>query len=34
MVDLISREALKTALIGCHDLGRKSCESVVKVIDE
>lgn len=30
----IDADGLKTALISCRDLGRRSCEAVVKVIDE
>ena len=34
MSRLIYAEELKTALISCRDLGRRSCEAVAKVIDE
>jgi Zn finger protein HypA/HybF involved in hydrogenase expression len=33
MNDLISRSALKESLIHCKELGRKSFEAVLKVID-
>lgn len=34
MNDLISRSALKESLIYCKELGRKSFEAVLKVIDD
>lgn len=34
MSDLISRSALLEALVHCDGLGRKSCEAVIKTINE
>lgn len=34
MSDLISRSALLEALVYCDGLGRKSCEAVIKTINE